>query len=425
MNDNLRKERIEFEYELASLPIERLDVARPRLFQIGLAPRYLERLRREAPIHFCAEGEFGSAYWSITRHADIEAIELDPATFSSDHYNGGISLTSRPDEPQFLPAFIAMDPPRHGEQRRAVAPAFSPGRLLAMAEQIRAWSAEILDQLPIGQPFDWVDRVSIELTARTLALLLGYPQEHARDLIHWSGAMTALPGDPAFPTLAAKLSAMQACFDTFDGIWAQRQGKPAGTDLVSMLAANPQTRVMSRQEVHGNIMLLIVGGNDTTRNGISGSVLAFDLFPRELEKLRARPTLIASLTPEVLRWQTPIAHMRRTATRDVTLSGTKIRKGEKVILWYLSGNRDEEVFERGDDFVLDRPNARRHLAFGVGIHRCVGARLADLQIRMLWEEIMKRFPRIVVAEPPQRVLSTFMYGYTELRVIIPERFPNR
>lgn len=408
---------------LINLPIGRLDVAQPALFQAGLAGHYFERLRREAPVHYCADGLFGS-YWSVTRHRDIETVELDPETFSSDHFNGGITISSRPDEPQFRPSFIAMDPPRHSEQRKAVAPAFAPERIAQMSAQLRQWTVEVLDALPIGERFNWVDRVSVELTARTLALLLGFPQQRSRDLIRWSEAAVALPGSPAFPTVADKLRVMQECFATFDTIWQERLSAPAGQDLIYMLATNPETRGMSAAELQGNVVLLIVGGNDTTRNAISASVLAFDQFPDERRKLDANPALLANLTPEVLRWQTPIAHMRRTAMRDVALGDAAIARGEKVVLWYISGNRDEEVFEHGDRFMLDRPNARRHLAFGTGIHRCIGARLADLQLRILWEEILTRFPRIEVLEPPARTFSTFIHGYTELMVRIPERSPR-
>jgi cytochrome P450 len=412
--------RARYEDALATLPIEQIDVAQPALFEMGLASRYFERLRREAPVHYCANGLFG-AYWSVTRFRDIEAVELDPETFSSDHFNGGITITSHPDQPQFRPSFIAMDPPRHTEQRKAIAPAFSPERVGQMSEQLRQWAVEVLDGLPIGETFDWVDRVSIELTARTLALLLGFPQERSRDLIRWSDAAVALPGSPAFPTMADKLRVMQECFATFDALWDERRKRPGGQDIISMLAANADTRDMPREELQGNVILLIVGGNDTTRNSISGSVVAFDRFPEEWRKLQAAPALLAGLTPEVLRWQTPIAHMRRTAMRDTMLGDAAIAKGDKVVLWYLSGNRDEEMMEDGDRFILDRPTARRHLAFGAGIHRCVGARLAELQLRILWEEILQRFPRIEVVQPPARTFSTFSHGYTELQVRIPAR----
>ncbi|PSJ40713.1 cytochrome P450 [Allosphingosinicella deserti] len=406
--------------QIDSLPIGELDVARPDYFELGVAEHGLQRLRCEAPVHHCADGLYG-AYWSITRHKDVEAIELDHETFSSDHFNGGITIASHPDEPQFFPAFISMDPPRHGEQRKAVAPAFSLERMNSLGDQVRLWCAEILDDLPVGAPFDWVDRVSIGLTARTLALLLGVPQARARDLIRWSEAAVALPGHPLFPTIETKLAALQECFAMFDAIWEERIRNPAGGDLVSLLASRPETRTMAKAEFHGNILLLLVGGNDTTRNSISGSVVAFDRFPEELEKLRAESELVRNLAPEIFRWQTPLAHMRRTATRDVDFKGHRIRKGDKVVLWYLSANRDEAMFADGDAFMIDRQNARRQLALGAGIHRCIGARAAELQVRILWEEILKRFRRIDVTAPPKRTASCFIHGYQELVVTIPER----
>ena len=410
-------QKIDSYHDIDAIPIEQIDVGQPDIFQNGFAPLYFKRLRREAPIHYCKNGLYGS-YWSITRLKDIEAIELDPETFSSDHFNGGISIASSPDEPQYFPSFVAMDPPHHTEKRKVVAPAFSPRRIDAMGIEIRAWCEEILDGLPRGVAFDWVDRVSIELTARTLASLLGYPMESSRDLIRWSEAIVGLVGTPAFPTMADKMNVMNECFGTFDSIWQERLKSPTGDDLLSMLAGQPWANEFSREELYGTISLLIVGGNDTTRNSLSGSVVAFDKFPWELKKLRDRPELLSALTPEVLRWQTPAAHMRRTAMRDVSLGGQKISKGDKVVLWYLSANRDETIFERADDFILDRPNARRHLSFGVGIHRCIGARLADLQVRILWEEALKRFAHIDVLRTPTRSFSTFIHGFRELYVRI-------
>ncbi|GAA0733516.1 cytochrome P450 [Sphingomonas sp. ABOLD] len=404
-----------FEQALHRLPVDALNVAQPELFAAGLAPHYLARLRHEAPVHHCAESRFGP-YWSITRHSDIEAIELDTETFSSAHANGGITIGSSADDPQFFPAFISMDPPRHAEQRRAVAPAFSPERLAQMAPRLREWAADILDGLPRGSWFDWVDRVSIELSARTLALLLGFPQARSRDLIRWSDAMVALPGHPAFLSLEDKLRVMHECFGTFDAIWAERREASEGDDLISLLARGADTRAMPKDEFYGNILLLIVGGNDTTRNSISGSILAMHRFPEEWRKLQADRDLLANLTPELLRWQTPIAHMRRTATRDVTVGGRTIRRGEKVVLWYLSANRDEALFERPDDFLLDRHNARRHLALGTGMHRCIGARLAELQIRTLWEAMLERALSFEVEAEPLRIPSTFIHGYQRVRV---------
>ena len=178
---------------------------------------------------------------------------------------------------------------------------------------------------------------------------------------------------------------------------------------------------MSFQEALGNLLLLTVGGNDTTRNALSGAVQALSERPDAYARLAGDPGLIASMAAETLRWQTPIAHMRRTATRDVELGGKTIRQGDSVVMWYASANRDEEMFERPGDFVVDRPNARRHLAFGSGLHRCVGARLAELQLQIVWEEILKRFGRPEVVAEPVRTHSVFIRGYESLQVMIPAR----
>jgi cytochrome P450 len=416
-------ELAQFESDLQHLPIDRIDVAQPRLFQLGMAPRYLERLRREAPVHYCSGGHFGS-YWSVTRFRDVESVEFDTEAYSSDHFAGGIAIGSSPNQRHNAPSFIAMDPPRHAQRRRGVAPAFGQRRIAALAVQVRRWCEDILDNVPIGEPFDWVDRVSIELTGRTLALLLDYPQQQARELIRWSDAMMALPGGPMFKTMDEKLLVMRESFDMFDAIWRERSTRAKDDDLISMLLQISDLDEEGRTEFHGNMQLMIVGGNDTTRNSISGSVVALDRFPDEMHKLRGNPELIRNFASEVVRWQTPVAHMRRTATRDIELGGRTIAEGDKVILWYLSANRDEGVFDRGDDFQIERSNARRHLSFGAGVHRCLGARIAELQVQILWEEVLKRFPGVDVVGSPERTYSTFMHGFSKLLVSIPSRLSS-
>jgi len=185
-----------------------------------------------------------------------------------------------------------------------------------------------------------------------------------------------------------------------------------------MLAHGEATRNMPQEEYLGNVILLIVGGNDTTRNSITGGVLALNENPAEYDKLRADHSLIRNMVSEIIRWQTPLAYMRRTALMDTELGGKHIKKGDKVVMWYASGNRDEDSIERANEFLIDRPNARQHLSFGFGLHRCMGNRLAEMQLTIVWEEIMKRFHKIEVVGEPERVYSSFVKGYTKLPVVL-------
>ncbi len=318
--------------------------------------------------------------------------------------------------------FIAMDPPKHDIQRKAVTPVVSPTNLEILAPIIRERAGKILDLLPIGEPFDWVDKVSIELTTMTLATLFDFPFEERRKLTRWSDVVTAVPGHGIVDTWDQKIAELQEFQAYFAGLWNERVNAPEPKgDLVSMLAHNPATRDMSPREYFGNVVLLIVGGNDTTRNTITGSVLALNQNPDQYAKLRANPALIAGMVSETIRWQTPLAHMRRTALSDIEFKGKKIKKGDKVVMWYVSGNRDEEVIDNPDAYIVDRLNARRHISFGFGIHRCVGNRLAELQLQIIWEEIFKRFPVIEQVAPPKRTYSTFVRGYEQLQVVIPAR----
>jgi cytochrome P450 len=209
------------------------------------------------------------------------------------------------------------------------------------------------------------------------------------------------------------------CVAYFQRLFDERRARPPRNDLVSMLAHGANTRDLSPRELLGNIALLIVGGNDTTRNSMSGGLLAMIENPGEWAKLRANPALVDSLVPEIIRWQTPVAHMRRTALADVEFGGQRIRKGDKVVMWYLSGNRDAEAIDEPERFIVDRARPRQHLSFGFGIHRCVGNRLAELQLKILWEEIVARFECIELAGPPQRLYSNFIHGITSLPVRIP------
>ncbi len=403
-------------------PLETLNPAQPELFSNDTMWPIFERLRADAPVHYTPESLYGP-FWSVTKYNDIMAVDTNHQVFSS---ADGIALQSleaaaeaakRP----MRQSFIGMDPPRHDEQRKAVSPVVAPGNLQRMGPVIRERAGAILDALPIGETFDWVDLVSKELTAMTLATLFDFPFEERRRLTHWSDVMTNPPGHGPVVSYEQKRTEITECFSKFTELWNERVNAEPKFDLISMLAHNEATRNMDPLEFHGNVGLLIIGGNDTTRNTISGSIYALNKNPAQYDKLRANPTLIPSMVSETIRWQTPLAHMSRTTTQDVEFGGKLMRKGDKVMMWYVSGNRDDEVIETPDRYIIDRARPRNHLSFGFGVHRCVGNRLAELQLTIIWEEILKRFPAVELVGEPTRTHSIFVKGYETLPVVIPRR----
>jgi cytochrome P450 len=407
-----------------SMPIEDIDPADPEIFRNDTLWPYFERLRKEDPVHWSTSPEEDvGGYWSVTRYNDIMAVDTNHQVFSSEP----TIVLPDPAEDFTLPMFIAMDPPKHDIQRKTVSPIVAPNHLAYLEPIIRERAAKILDDLPIGEEFNWVDKVSIELTTMTLATLFDFPWEDRRKLTRWSDVATAGPESGIFDSTDPDKAEEQRraelfeCVDYFMRLWNERVNAEPQPDLISMLAHGEATRNMDRMEYLGNLILLIVGGNDTTRNTISGSVFALHNNPDQDRILRSNPALIPNMVSETIRWQTPLAYMRRTAKEDFELGGKTIKAGEKVAMWYVSGNRDETVIERPNDYWIERPRVRQHLSFGFGIHRCVGNRLAELQLKIIWEEILARFPRIEVVGPPRRVFSSFVKGYEHLPVVLPTR----
>lgn len=400
-----------------SLPMDNtFDVARGNIFKQDKQWGYFERLRKESPVHYCDSSEIFGPYWSVTKYKDIMHVDTSHDVFSSE---GGITIGDQ-DEDFTLPMFIAMDPPKHDQQRAVVSPVVAPMNLVKLEDTIRTRAAGLLDRLPVGEEIDWVDNISIELTTQMLATLFDFPFEDRRKLTRWSDVATAAPESGIIESEDQRREELIECLTTFTELFKERQKNPGENDLITMLAHGEATKDLHERpfELLGNIILLIVGGNDTTRNSITGGVLALNQNPAEYDKLRDNPALISSMVPEIIRWQTPLAHMRRRALQDTELNGQKIKEGDKVVMWYVSGNRDEEVIERPNDFIIDRAKPRQHLSFGFGIHRCMGNRLAEMQLRIVWEEILKRYEAVEVVGEPERIFSSFVKGYANLPVVL-------
>ena len=404
----------------ADKAIAPFDVSEEALFVENRWHEPFAKLRAEMPVSWCPESPYGG-YWSVVTHDLLSKVELDPGTFSSSYTNGNIVISDPPPESN-LPNFIAADPPVHTAQRKVIAPAFSPSQMKLREVEVRTRCAELLDALPIGETFDWVERVSIPQTMGMLCILFGISFDEWADLKRWSDYAGGVSADAQTQEYRARwVEQMQEMLARFDALMDERRASEPTDDLLSRMVHSDALGNLNPMERLATIALLIVGGNDTTRNSMSGLVEALDLYPDQLDALHADASLIPNAAQEIVRWQSPVTHMRRTATCDTELGGQHIAKGEKIVMWYISANRDESVFENADAFDVARSNARRHLGFGHGIHRCVGAKLAEIQIATLIEEIVARQWRIVPQGEPTRLASPFLHGFTHMPVKLERR----
>lgn len=395
--------------------VDPLDVSRPELYRDDAWRPAFAKLRAEAPVYYCQNGRSGP-YWSITRYEDIVRIDTDPANFSSSYTRGGVTLEDRTSSQSFM----QMDPPHHTAKRKSVTPIVAPKSLGQMEVLIRERAGKTLDALPRNEEFDWVEHVSVELTSMMLATLFGHPVEDRRRLVHWSDVITADLEDPESPirTEAQREEVMREFYMMMVEAWQRKQTEEPSMDIVSILAHDPNMRSAPLQEITSVFGLFLVGGNDTTRNSMSGGVWGFSQYPEEWQKIRDKPSLLGNAVSEIIRFQTPVIYERRTATRDITIRNKTISEGDRVAMWYISGNRDESMFDEADALRVERPNARQHISFGMGPHRCIGSRLAEMQLRVLWEEVLARDLKIDVLAPPNYAFSNLVRSPVKLPVRI-------
>jgi cytochrome P450 len=410
--------------KMTHIPANGFDMAQPELYANVDVLETFKILREEDPIHFAEYPLFGPM-WHVTRYQDIVAIDTDHKRFSSSDQFGGIQIDDAvvrpPVEGVEISAFITKDQPEHAPIRKSVQPIASPPALDGFRDLITQRTSNVLDSIPEGETINWVDHVSIELTTQMLATLFDFPFEDRHLLTLWSDMTTATEGADHFPGQEVRVQHLMDCLAYFTELREVRANGAPNFDLISMLARDPNTKDMDPMNFLGNLLLLIVGGNDTTRNSMSASINALNLFPDEFAKLREDPSLIDKMVAEVIRWQTPLSHMRRTALEDVEMGGKTIKKGDKVVMWYYSGNHDEDVFEDPRVIKFDRPNGNNHLSFGFGIHRCMGLRVAELQLRILWQQILEKFEKIELVDEPVRLKSNFVNGYTDMKVKVTRR----
>lgn len=401
-------------YLYDNIPIEDLDPSDENIFLKNHHENYFARIRKEDPVHYCKQSEYGP-YWSITKYADIVEIENNPLLFSA---RGGFTIVDIPSDTQFR-SFLSMDPPEHRERRQAITPMVSLSNLSRIEKNIFDLVNDTLDSLPINEPFDWVEKVSIEISIKVLALMMGVPVEDSSLLVRWSNIASTVPKSGTdIETLDQLYFQLRDCYGYFINLLNRHSSSSIENNFISMLAHQAKQEKMHPEELFLTILALILAGNDTTRHSITASSLLLHQFPEQKKLLYADPTLLKSAVSEIIRFQTPVAHFRRTATNDTLFKGKEIKKNDKIILWFISANRDEDEIELPNEFIINRKNPDHHLSFGSGIHKCIGRNIAIMELKILWNEIIRRKWHIEQVSDPKRIKSNIVHGFSSLGVTI-------
>lgn len=342
-------------------------------------------------------------------------MEADPRRFSS---RNGFTFADLGDDFKYR-SILSSDGQEHLDKRRLIAPLMSLDGVQALEWTIQNAVIDILDAIPLGEPFDCVEQVSKKLTGRMLATMMGLPQSDYERLVHWTDIAAIIPGPrEVIKTFEEKDRLLQDCYSYFIALREEAQRLPKAKNFISLLVHSPEQKDMTNEEFLLFMIVLLVGGNETTRNSISGSLLFLDQNPDQRHIMYTIPATMKSAVSEIIRFQTPLNYMRRTATEDIQWHDKLIRKGDKVIFWYASGNRDPLAIDRPDQFIINRRYAGRHLSFGFGPHRCIGRHLAEIQIRILWEEIIRRNWIIRPCGEIRRIQSNFINGYEKIDAIV-------
>jgi cholest-4-en-3-one 26-monooxygenase len=397
-----------------------VDLYKPDNYLNGVPHPFLRLLRREAPVFRHPEPD-GPGFWALTKYDDVVTVSMDPETFSS--WRGGTNIPDPPEESlQFLRLIMLnMDPPQHTKYRRLVSKGFTPKIIRELEPHVRAITTEIIDTVAEKGECDFVTDIAAELPLQVILEMMGVPVEDRRMIFDWSNRMIGFD-DPEYAT--SEETGRQAATEMFmyaNRLAMERKQHPRNDVISTLMQAEVDGEELSETEFNAFFVLLSVAGNETTRNLISGGMLALLEHPDQLGRLKADPSLMPLAVEEMLRWVTPVIYFRRTATRDTEIRGQKIREGDKAVMYYGSANRDEDIFPDSETFDVGRdPNP--HVAFGPGgTHFCLGANLARLEIRVMFEELLRRLPDLQPAGPVSHLRSNFINGIKRM----PVRFTPR